>query len=150
MTSCLLHESPLGENPADMNSWEQRRHKTLIRFLLSLTVATTACRSMALAAPTDRRELKATKQRLEVFHLVCRWEVVMIAYCTCGSCKPLHEAGNKRAICDVCGKVYYLDLVDQSPDMRLLGQALTLVLVSTVVGVAIAITLAILRDNGHF
>lgn len=75
----------------------------------------------------------------------------MKAYCTsCGTCTPLHEGGNKRAICDVCGKIYYLDLVDQSPDMRLLSQVLTFVLGSTVVGVAIAIVLAILRNHGYF
>jgi len=74
----------------------------------------------------------------------------MKAYCSCGSCRPLHEAGNKRAICDACGKVYHLDLVDVSPDMSLLGKFIQLVIISASVGGGIAITLAVLRAHGHF
>ena len=72
----------------------------------------------------------------------------MNVYCkACGSNTPLHEGGNKVAICNACGRVYHLEMIDQDPGIKLLGGLITLLIASTVIGVVIVVGIAVLSEH---
>ena len=73
----------------------------------------------------------------------------MNAYCTHCRNTQLHEGGNRTAICDSCGRVYYLHIVDQSPDVKLLGGCAALAFASVITGLAFAFGFAVLRAYGY-
>lgn len=63
----------------------------------------------------------------------------MNAKCSCGTDKPLHEAGNSKAICDECGQVYFLQLVNTDPSAQAVGFIITVLMVALAAGFGLGI-----------
>ncbi len=63
----------------------------------------------------------------------------MKAFCSCGSKEPLHEAGNRKAICDSCGTVYFLQVLNADPSAQAVGFIITLLMAAFAAGLGLGV-----------